>query len=210
MHYLYKLTNKNTNKCYVGFTSTTPKNRWYQHCSNAFKRNKKSKLYSSMRKHGKEAFILEEIYCGKDALQKENDYIISENAEYNMTPGGEANQLGRRWSHSEETKRKLRKPKPPRTKEHSAKIGESNKGRIPWNKGMKGVQSAWNKGIRDSGRSSFWEITKINGDVFTTKNLVLWCENNGYVTSTVKSRYYKTQLPYLDICHIKKMGQVIG
>ena len=64
-----------------------------------------------MRKYGKEAFVVEQLYYGEDALQKENDYIISENAEYNMTPGGEANQLGRHWNLSEETKQKMRKPK---------------------------------------------------------------------------------------------------
>ena len=35
----------------------------------------------------------------------------------------------------EENKQKLRKPKPPRTKEHSKKISEATKGRIPWNAG---------------------------------------------------------------------------
>lgn len=36
----------------------------------------------------------------------------------------------------EENKIKLRKPKPPRTKEHSQKISESKKGKPTWNKGM--------------------------------------------------------------------------
>jgi len=35
----------------------------------------------------------------------------------------------------EENKQKLRKPKPPRTKEHSKKISESKKGKPAWNKG---------------------------------------------------------------------------
>jgi hypothetical protein len=37
----------------------------------------------------------------------------------------------------EENKQKLRKPKPPRTKEHSKKISESKKGKPTWNKGKK-------------------------------------------------------------------------
>lgn len=37
----------------------------------------------------------------------------------------------------EENKKKLRKPKPPRTKEHSKKISESKKGKPTWNKGVK-------------------------------------------------------------------------
>jgi len=89
-----------------------------------------------MRKHGKEAFVVEQLYCGEDALQKENSYIISENAEYNMTKGGEANQLGRHWNLSEETKQKMRKPKPPRTKEHCENLSKAKKRTVPWNKGQ--------------------------------------------------------------------------
>ena len=37
----------------------------------------------------------------------------------------------------EENKKKLRKPKPPRTKEHSKKISDSKKGKPSWNKGVK-------------------------------------------------------------------------
>lgn len=37
---------------------------------------------------------------------------------------------------SEETKKKMSKPKAPRTKEHANKISKANKGRIPWNKGV--------------------------------------------------------------------------
>jgi hypothetical protein len=37
----------------------------------------------------------------------------------------------------EENKKKLRKPKPPRTKEHSKKISDSKKGKPSWNKGFK-------------------------------------------------------------------------
>ena len=134
MSYIYKITNTITGKCYVGYTSTTPRKRWYRHVSNA-KKGKRSKLYSSMRKHGKEAFVLEELYCGEDALQKEHEYILKENAEYNMTKGGEANQLGRHWKLSEETKQKMRKPKPPRSKEHCENLSKSLKGRIAHNKG---------------------------------------------------------------------------
>jgi hypothetical protein len=50
---------------------------------------------------------------------------------------------------SEETKRRMRKPKPPRTEEHSKNISLSKKGSIPWNKGKKNVQIAWNKGLKN-------------------------------------------------------------
>ena len=134
MYYLYKIKNQVNNKCYVGFTSTTPILRWYQHCANAYKRQKKSKLYSAMRKYGKESFVVSEIYYGEDALQQEQNFIISEKAEYNMTLGGEANQLGRHWKLSEETKQKMRKPKTTYT--ITKKVRERNIGRVPWNKGL--------------------------------------------------------------------------
>jgi group I intron endonuclease len=135
-NYLYKLQNTVTDKCYVGFTTTTPAKRFKKHCSNA-KGGRKSKLYSSMRKHGFDAFTVTEIYFGEDALEQEQNFIISEKAEYNMTPGGEANQLGRTWKWTEEQKQKMKGiPKPPRTKEHSAAIAEGRKGIEPWNKGI--------------------------------------------------------------------------
>jgi len=133
--YIYKITNKVNNKCYIGFTGTTPKLRWYQHCANAFKKGKKSKLYSAMRKYGRDNFLVEELYCGDDALDKENFFIVECHAEYNMTKGGEANRLGTTFKHTEEAKAKLRRPKPPRSEEHKKKLSESLKGHVPWNKG---------------------------------------------------------------------------
>lgn len=36
----------------------------------------------------------------------------------------------------------------PRSEEHKAKLSKSLQGNTPWNKGSKGVQKAWNKGIK--------------------------------------------------------------
>lgn len=51
---------------------------------------------------------------------------------------------------SEETKRKIsesNKGKKKHSEEQKRKWSEMRKGRTPWNKGKKGVQVAWNKGI---------------------------------------------------------------
>ncbi len=133
---LYKITNKINQHSYVGYTSRSIHERFSCHISNALVQNRKSKLYSAIRKYGRENFDIELLYEGNDALEKENEYIEKFKCEYNMTKGGEANQLGRTWRLSEETKSKMRKPKPPRTEEHSKKLSESLKGNTPWNKGM--------------------------------------------------------------------------
>lgn len=61
--------------------------------------------------------------------------------------------LGRLYRASEETKKKLSAVHKgiKFTEEHKIKISNSNKGKHkeePWNKGLKGVQVAWNKGMR--------------------------------------------------------------
>ena len=49
---------------------------------------------------------------------------------------------------SEERKRNISKSNlgKKRTEEQKMRMSEVSKGRIPWNKGKKGVQAAWNKG----------------------------------------------------------------
>ena len=136
MDAVYKITNTENDKVYIGYSSRGATDRWYQHCANAFKKFKRSRLYSAMRKYGKESFVVETVYEGKDALSKENEFIIEYNSKdkvygYNMTDGGEANQLGRRWNMTEEQKQKMRKPKPPRSVAHRKALSEAKKG-IKW------------------------------------------------------------------------------
>ena len=137
MDTVYKITNTENDKVYIGYSSRGATDRWYQHCANAFTRSKKSKLYSTMRKYGKESFVVESIYEGKDALYKENDYIVEYNSKengYNMTDGGEANRLG--IPNSEEQKAKISaslkgRKKPPRSVAHRKALSEAKKG-IKW------------------------------------------------------------------------------
>ena len=68
-------------------------------------------------------------------VNEEQNFIVSEKAEYNMTKGGDYNQLGRHWKLSEETKQKMRKPKAPRTKEHTENQRKTLLGKTPWNLG---------------------------------------------------------------------------
>lgn len=60
MH-IYKITNTANGKVYIGQTiQSNPKMRWYSHLADA-RRGKKSYLYDSIRKYGKESFVWEII-----------------------------------------------------------------------------------------------------------------------------------------------------
>lgn len=137
MKYLYKITNTINEHTYIGFTSRSVSERYCSHKNNAFKQNKKSKLYSAMRKYGVDAFIVETIYEGEDALEKENYFINLYKCEYNMTKGGEANQLGRTWNLDEETKKKISSSRKGIvfSMDHREKLSKSHKGQVPWNRG---------------------------------------------------------------------------
>jgi len=59
--YIYKITNLINQKVYIGQTvQSNPKMRWYSHQADA-RREKKSYLYDSMRKHGIDRFLWEVI-----------------------------------------------------------------------------------------------------------------------------------------------------
>jgi len=130
--FLYKITNIVNQKCYVGFTSISIEDRFATHLRNSNYKRCSQKIYNAIRKYGKENFIVEQIYSGEDALEKENYFIKYYCAEYNMAEGGNKppSQKGRTGKMSEATKEKLRKPKPPRTKEHIEKLRQANIGKI--------------------------------------------------------------------------------
>jgi len=208
MHKLYKITNIINGHSYVGFTSRTITERYSSHKNNAFRQNKKFKLYSAMRKYGIESFIIEQIYEGNDALQKENYFIEYYNCEYNMTKGGEANQLGRTWKMSEETKLKLRKPKPPRTETHRKNISKSLSGRKLSDDHKKkiGESSRGNQhNVGNTNRAKTYLVTHPNGITEIVYNIAEFarlhnlnrtcicavCKGNRSHTKGYKFEYYK-------------------
>jgi group I intron endonuclease len=68
MH-IYKITNTANNKIYIGQTvQANPKMRWYAHLAYA-RRGKKSYLYDSIRKYGKEAFVWEIIDRAESVIE---------------------------------------------------------------------------------------------------------------------------------------------
>lgn len=78
MH-IYKITNLINQKVYIGQTvQSNPKMRWYAHLADA-RRGKKSYLYDSIRKYGKESFVWEIIDSVRsiEELNTKEDYWLN-------------------------------------------------------------------------------------------------------------------------------------
>lgn len=144
---VYMITNAVNGKRYIGITSRYLCWRKYQHYRAAFKLNAPSAIARALRKYGKEALefeVVKKVDTYAEAQAEEMRLIAELKPEYNMTAGG-GGSVG--FTHSEETKAKLRKinkgkPGPwrgkgvppgfakPRTDEWRAKIGAGNKGKV--------------------------------------------------------------------------------
>jgi group I intron endonuclease len=117
---IYKITNIDNGKQYIGYTKGNINFRWKKHLSNAV-RGSKNILHRAIRKHGENSFIVEIIYQSwepKYCLNVMEEYFIKaynthyiDGIGYNMTHGGDGSDgmLGRH--HSFATLLKLRKPR---------------------------------------------------------------------------------------------------
>lgn len=142
---IYKITNIITNKIYIGKTIKSLNERLNKHFRYAYKYDTHNVLSNSIRKHGRENFIIEEIEkCNSlKQLNKREIYWIKQlNSKvpvgYNMTDGGDG-----LTNPSDELKTYISK----RTKEAmknpivKKKLKESHLGQIPWNKGKTNIFS---------------------------------------------------------------------
>ena len=101
---VYKITNLQNGKGYVGKTSGTVEGRFAKHKKNALKGMKRH-LYSSMNCYGHDSFAVEELETCKseDELNERERFWIREldcrhpNG-YNMTDGGDGGNTLRDWS----------------------------------------------------------------------------------------------------------------
>lgn len=209
MPYVYKITNLKNHKSYVGYTKRKDVlDRINEHFSPSIYENNNRPFYNAIKKYGRDNFTYDILYEGdneEQTLLKEIEFIKLF-GDYNIHEGGNIppNQKGKTWKLSESTKQKMRKPKAPRTKEHTENLSKSLMGKIPWNKGKVGLQSCPWKGERRSPSMSTWKITKNDSEIIVD-NLAYWCEQNGYNPSSVKYRYYGKTLPYKDILNIEKV-----
>lgn len=116
MGYIYKITNINTNKCYIGETvQKDPERRWKKHISSANTTKDCPVLAAAIRKYGVDQFKFEIlIICfDEDTYKYEKEYIKKFNSQvpngYNILDGGQygGSRLG--INLSKETKDKLSK-----------------------------------------------------------------------------------------------------
>lgn len=87
---IYLITNQLTGDRYIGKTTRTMEERWYQHKKNA-EYGHDTYLYRAMRKYGVEHFKVEYLSDGLD----EEEILLIENLkpEYNMTSGGDGGDM---------------------------------------------------------------------------------------------------------------------
>lgn len=97
--WVYKITNTQNKKIYIGITTTSIKKRWSGHLTQARIGNPRP-LYKAIRKYGENIFIIEPIYYATSVEHlgiMERFYIHYYNSlipnGYNLSAGGEKNQL---------------------------------------------------------------------------------------------------------------------
>ena len=91
---IYRLTSP-SGKSYIGLTKMGTLGRWKKHVLRSFNERRNHPLYNSIRKYGKDNFLVETIdYASskKEAQQLEVKYIANhpQHLLYNISPGGEA------------------------------------------------------------------------------------------------------------------------
>lgn len=102
---IYKLTNLITGKCYVGQTTLSITERFSYHSRDSIKRH----ISASIRKYGKENFLVEEV-CQAQTLEELNQLEIKYINQFNtMYPNGYNHREGGNFygKHSEETKKRI-------------------------------------------------------------------------------------------------------
>jgi len=151
---VYKIENKINSKIYIGQTKKELNQRFFEHSKS------KSLIGRAINKYGIQSFnvsIIDEAESRETLNEKEKYWIgyydcINPKG-YNLTIGGNG---VNGYKHSEESKEKNRQNHLGKTASKETK--EKMKGRIPWNKGLKGFlkgRIVWNKnktGVKTSSK----------------------------------------------------------
>jgi group I intron endonuclease len=151
---IYTITSLIDGKQYVGQTTQLLQKRMYTHKHAA--KTKNYPLYNAIRKYGLKNFVVEQVDSAdsiEELNRREIEWICHLNtvrpAGYNLTTGGGMTPFRLKVQrpgmtgkhHSLETRQQMSQTRkgrkfPPRSKEHCLHISQSNKGRIPWNRGI--------------------------------------------------------------------------
>ncbi len=134
---VYRITNLETGKCYIGRTKNTLRDRWYDHC-----RRSSGCLYlkNAIEKYGKESFTITEIASSWDHENLQALEMLLIKQENTLVPNGYnlINTSNGAGEISEETRQKLSlirkgKPSPMKGKKFSEEVrknmGGQNKGK---------------------------------------------------------------------------------
>jgi group I intron endonuclease len=191
MFTVYKITNTETGKSYIGYTSLTPQERWIQHVYESGYKSK-TKFKKSIRKHGVECWtheILKTTETKEEAVCVEIEMIKffdTYRTGYNSTLGGEGNSGAR----SAETCLKISAAKAgtmvgeknpnfgnhkPLTEEHRRKVGISKLGN---NHNLGKKQTEDHVKNMTNAISEDWTITNPNNAVSLIRNLNDFCRLN--------------------------------
>jgi len=187
---LYKITNTQNNKCYIGYTSKSLNERWDQHKTGALRIRDNRKFYNAIRKYGLEAWnteVLLEVTTITEAKNKEIELISlydSYNTGYNATKGGDGNngiimteESNQKRSNalkgvpkSKETVEKFKQRT--QTQEAKDKISKAHTGtKKPWVKWSKEQIATRAMTRRNITKKQFDEIQKFRADGLTIKEV---------------------------------------
>lgn len=108
MGFIYKITNKINNKCYIGQTHFTVEKRWKEHKEDSRKEFlQKRPLYNAIKKYGIENFTIETVEeINDEKLNEREKYWIQYynsygSTGYNATLGGDGKGINKKYNYEE-------------------------------------------------------------------------------------------------------------
>jgi hypothetical protein len=145
IYYVYAYLREDNSPYYIG--KGKDKRAWKKHGPGIFPPKDETKIkFIKSNLTESEAFSLEKRLIKWFGRKDKGTGVLR-----NMSDGGESGGSGRIPSEYErEYKRQLATgdKNPMKRPEIAQKVSKANKGKVPWNKGVKGAQVAWNKGMR--------------------------------------------------------------
>lgn len=187
MYFVYKATNKENGKSYIGITSRSVEVRWEEHLSRARCGQRNSRIYDALRKYGEDSFevtTVDQTDCEDRVRRLESKYIVEHDTYKN---GYNCNFGGCGFLEFPEEIRK--------------KISESQKGKIVSKSTRKKMSAAklgdsscalhfgehTNKGA-DNPRAKWFVVESPDGEIIIDRGLRAFCRDNNLQHAKLSSR----------------------